>query len=152
MIKIGRDISSFSVSNAFSQDIDALDKFNSQMSDPDKKLQDLLYSEPYAGNAHAMVYLLDRNPGFVDPDDFKLMEKNESDWKSMMQYSYDPIPSPTHQPTMYWLDPHWKQRIKPLPNGYDGGFAWWWQQTQPLRRYVPNIPDRLFYGVFEFSG
>ena len=116
MLKIGRDLSNFYIPHAFSQDIDALDKFNWQMSDPDKKLLETLYPEPYAGNAHAMVYLLDRNPGFVGEDDFKLMKKNGSDWDAMMQYSYDPIPSPTHQPTMYWLDTHWKQRIKPLPN------------------------------------
>ena len=142
------NLSEFSTNKTFIKDIDALDKFNRQMSDPDKKLQEILYPEPYAGNAHAMVYLLDRNPGFVGPDDWVLMKKNESDLDAMMQYSYDPIPSPTHQPTMYWLDPYWKQQIKPLPKGYDGGFAWWWQQTQPLRRYVPNIQDRLFYVAY----
>ena len=76
MLKIGRDLSKFWIPHAFSQDTDALREFNRQMSDPDKELQELLYPEPYAGNAHAMVYLLDRNPGFVNPDDFQLMKKN----------------------------------------------------------------------------
>ena len=148
MIKIGRDISHISLPHSFRWDDDALDAFNYRIADPDKKLQYLLYPEPYAGNAHAMVYLLDRNPGFIDPDDFNLMKQNEPVWGEMMQYSYDPIPSPGHQPTMYWLDPNWQDQIKPLPNGYDGDFTWWEQQTQPLRRYVPHIQDRLFYVAY----
>lgn len=148
MIKIGRDATNIIVPHSFRRDIDALDAFNNRIADPDKELQEILYPEPYAGNAHAMVYLLDRNPEFIDPDDINLMIQNGSDWDDMMRNSYDPIPSPGHQPTMYWLDPDCQNKIKPLPNGYDGGFTRWQQQTQPLQRYVPHIQDRLFYVAY----
>ena len=113
----------------FDGDLPFLQAFN-QNANSNHKLDLSLYPEPFAGNADAKVYLLSGNPGWCDYD-YQLMTSNQPIWDNMMQHSYNPIPSVGHTPTMYWLDPDWKDQIKP-GNGYDGGFSWWEKRTNQL--------------------
>ena len=117
----------------FDGDLPFLQAFN-QNANSNHKLDLSLYPEPFAGNADAKVYLLSGNPGWCKYDN-PLMTSNQPVWDNMMQHSYNPIPSVGHTPTMYWLDPDWKDQIKPV-NGYDGGFSWWEKRTNYLRKKV----------------
>ena len=126
----------------FDGDLPFLQAFN-QNANSNHKLDLSLYPEPFAGNADAKVYLLSGNPGWCKYDN-PLMTSNQPVWDNMMQHSYNPIPSVGHTPTMYWLDPDWKDQIKPV-NGYDGGFSWWEKRTNqlPNRSKLP-LDNKLF--------
>ena len=126
----------------FDGDLPFLQAFN-QNANSNHQLDLLLYPEPFAGNADAKVYLLSGNPGLCDYD-YQLMTSNQPIWDKMMQQSYDPIPRVGHTPTMYWLDPDWKDQIKPV-NGYDGGFSWWEKRTNQLpNRSKSPLDNKLF--------
>ena len=126
----------------FDGDLPFLQAFN-QNANSNHKLDLSLYPEPFAGNADAKVYLLSGNPGWCDYD-YQLMTSNQPIWDNMMQQSYNPIPSVGHTPTMYWLDPDWKDQIKPV-NGYDGGFSWWEKRTNQLpNRSKSPLDNKLF--------
>lgn len=126
----------------FDGDLPFLQAFN-QNANSNHKLDLSLYPEPFAGNADAKVYLLSGNPGWCD-DDYLLMTSNQPVWDKMMKQSYDPITSVGHTPTMYWLDPDWKDQIKPV-NGYDGGFSWWEKRTNQLPNCsISPLDNKLF--------
>ena len=126
----------------FDGDLPFLQAFN-QNANSNHKLDLSLYPEPFAGNADAKVYLLSGNPGWCKYD-YLLMTSNQPHWDKMMQQSYDPIPRVGHTPTMYWLDPDWKDQIKPV-NGYDGGFSWWEKRTNQLpNRSKSPLDNKLF--------
>lgn len=118
-------------------DLPLLRAYNSTAS-ANHRLDLRLYPEPFAGSAAAKVYLLGGNPGWSESD-YPLMTSNQPVWDSMMQHSYNPIPSIIHGPTMYWLDPYWKGLIKPV-GSYYGGFTWWEVITNHLRN-VEKIQD-----------
>ena len=118
-------------------DLQFLQAFNKTAS-ANHRLDLRLYPEPFAGSAAAKVYLLGGNPGWSESD-YPLMTSNQPVWDSMMQHSYNPIPSIIHGPTMYWLDPYWNGLIKPV-GSYYGGFTWWEEITNHLRN-VEKIQD-----------
>ena len=122
-------------------DLPFLQAFNKTLKRENHRLDLSLYPEPYAGNPKAKVYLLSGNPGFSDLDNL-LMTTNHPDWDKMMQHSYNPIPGLGHPQTMYWLDPYWKDLIKPV-SGYHGGFTWWEKRTKQLS-HIPNLEEKLF--------
>lgn len=124
-------------------DLPFLQAFNKTLKSANHHLDLSLYPEPFAGNPKAKVYLLSGNPGWSASDNL-LMMTNQLVWDSMMQHSYNPIPSIIHSPTMYWLDTDWKSNIKKVidikGNLYDGGFIWWERITSHLRN-EENIQD-----------
>ena len=123
-------------------DLPVLQAFNNTPSTKQHLRLDLsLYPEPYAGNPKAKVYLLNGNPGW-NSSDAKLMADNQPVWDTMMQHSYNPIPGLGHPQTLYWLDPYWKNQIKPV-NGHDGGFTWWEKRTKQLS-HIQNLEEKIF--------